>query len=317
MLSTSNKYVFYEKLCPILSKSGFLITPYLETPEGLQFSIEYQGNYGTITIKENTKGIKLDLSGITDKKVAKLVGDLIIASDDFNNGNPNERSIQKKDKSKNIEKALFENPVELIGITEQGTADYFGPLIVAAVHVKNSMHAELEELGVKDYKKLTDRKILKIAPKIRDLCFHSVVIVANQTYNELYQKFSNLHHILAWGYARVLENTLNQVPCPHALSSQFVNSSLINGALMRKGKAIQLFQKPDADSHISVAAANIIAKESYLKRMEEMNKSFNMSFPKGASKKVLEVAKKFVNEYGEDYLIYVSKLNFDITKEIN
>ena len=53
-----------------------------------------------------------------------------------------------------------------IGSDEVGTGDYFGPIVVTACYVSKDNISFLEELKVKDSKKLTDDKILEVVPQI-------------------------------------------------------------------------------------------------------------------------------------------------------
>ena len=55
--------------------------------------------------------------------------------------------------------------VSTIGSDEVGTGDYFGPIVVTASYVDQADMSFIEDLGVRDSKKLTDEKILEIAPK--------------------------------------------------------------------------------------------------------------------------------------------------------
>src|SRR5438034_10523169 len=64
-----------------------------------------------------------------------------------------------------------------IGIDESGKGDYFGPLVIAAVHVTPRVAADLEALNVRDSKKISDRMIKKLAVDIRVLCKHSIVAI--------------------------------------------------------------------------------------------------------------------------------------------
>ena len=53
--------------------------------------------------------------------------------------------------------------ISSVGSDEVGTGDYYGPIVVTASYVDKSMIPFLIDLGVRDSKKLTDEKILKIA----------------------------------------------------------------------------------------------------------------------------------------------------------
>ena len=94
--------------------------------------------------------------------------------------------------------------VERIGIDESGKGDYFGPLVIAAVFVDAMTQNELALMAVRDSKKISDGRILELAPDIKTICPHSVIVIGPQKYNELYLKIKNLNRLLAWGHAKAL-----------------------------------------------------------------------------------------------------------------
>ena len=101
--------------------------------------------------------------------------------------------------------------IERIGIDESGKGDYFGPLVVAAVFVSSTTEPELALMQVRDSKKVSDGRVLEMAPDIKTICPHSVIAIGPQKYNELYVKIRNLNRLLAWGHAKALENLLERV----------------------------------------------------------------------------------------------------------
>ncbi len=203
-----------------------------------------------------------------------------------------------------------------IGTDESGKGDFFGPLVVAGVQVTPDNKQKFIDLGIKDSKKLDDAKIKKLAAAIRNNSIHSVVVMTPAKYNELYDNFKNLNKLLAWGHARAIENILEKNPCQYALSDKFGDESLIKNALMKNGRSITLDQRVRAESDIAVAAASIIARAEYVKRMEELEKKFNITLPKGASNRVVEQGKSFVQKYSKDELKEVAKLHFKTTLEV-
>jgi len=56
--------------------------------------------------------------------------------------------------------------IERIGIDESGKGDYFGPLVIAAVFVNATTQGELNLMNVRDSKKISDGRILEMAPDI-------------------------------------------------------------------------------------------------------------------------------------------------------
>ncbi len=203
-----------------------------------------------------------------------------------------------------------------IGTDESGKGDFFGPLVIAGVQVDEKSSKLFNELGIKDSKKLNDAVIRKLAAQIRNNSVHSVVVITPQKYNELYLKFNNLNKLLAWGHARAIENILEKSPCERALSDKFGDESLILNSLMQKGRKIKLDQMVRAESDIAVAAASIIARAEFVKRMDEMSLKYGIELPKGASNKVLEQGKKFIDKYGNNELKNIAKMHFKTTKEL-
>lgn len=203
-----------------------------------------------------------------------------------------------------------------IGVDESGKGDFFGPLVIAGALIDDTNIQKFIDAGIKDSKKLSDEKILKLAAIIKANATHSVVVIGNEKYNELYEKFNNLNKLLAWGHARAIENILEKQHCEIALSDKFGNESLIQNALLDKGKQIKLEQKVRGEEDIAVAAASILARAEYVNRMKTLSLRYEIELPKGASDKVLTTAKKFSEEYGKQKLKAVAKLHFKTFNQI-
>jgi ribonuclease HIII len=203
-----------------------------------------------------------------------------------------------------------------IGIDESGKGDYFGPLVIAAVHVTPRLEEDLLALNVRDSKKISDGMIKTLEVDIKTLCRHSVVAIGPERYNELYGKIRNLNRLLAWGHARVLENLLEQVPCERAIADQFGDERLILSALQEKGRKITLEQRHKGEEDIAVAAASIVARAEFVRRLERLAAQWGVPLPKGASQAVEVAAKSFVRKHGKDGLAKVAKLHFKTTKAV-
>ena len=206
--------------------------------------------------------------------------------------------------------------LDRIGIDESGKGDYFGPLVIAAVFVTPALEQDLALMQVRDSKKISDGRILELAPDIRLLCPHSLVAIGPQRYNELYAKIKNLNRLLAWGHARALENLLQQVDCDLAIADQFGDERLILNALQEKGKQIRLVQRTKAESDLAVAAASILARADFLQRLDRLSQELSTTLPKGASAAVELAGRMVVKKYGRDRLGSVAKLHFKTTKQV-
>lgn len=203
-----------------------------------------------------------------------------------------------------------------IGTDESGKGDYFGPLVVAGVLVNEKNLKQLQTLGIQDSKKMRDTAIQKIAPEIKKITDYAVVTINPAKYNELYEKFKNLNNLLAWGHARVIENILDKTPCDYALSDKFGNESLIKNALMKKGRNINLEQRTKAEEDIAVAAASVLARDEFVRRIHKFSAEYGVNLPKGASEEVVKQACAFAAKYGKDKLVNVAKLHFKTTEKV-
>ncbi|NLN42208.1 MAG: ribonuclease HIII, partial [Clostridiales bacterium] len=195
--------------------------------------------------------------------------------------------------------------------------DYFGPLVIAGVYVDEKTSIILKQAGVTDSKKINDKKISDLALIIKNTCPYDIVIISNEKYNQLYESIRNLNKLLAWGHARVIENLLERVDCKYALSDQFGKPELIQEALMSKGRKIQLMQRTKAEENIAVAAASILARNTFVEKISELECQYQLELPKGASTNVITTAKKFVQLYGLDAIRKVAKVHFRITNHIS
>lgn len=203
-----------------------------------------------------------------------------------------------------------------IGTDESGKGDYFGPLVVAGVKMDRIDVDLLSSVGVKDSKSVSDTEIDKLSGFLKGQVSWNIVAIGPERYNDLYKNIRNVNKLLAWGHARVIENILEKVPCNYAFTDQFGDKSFVKKALMEKGKKIELYQEPKAESDVAVAAASILARSEFLSRLKGLGKKYDMTLPKGASEKVEISARKFVEKYGDDKLKKVAKLHFRTTKKV-
>lgn len=202
-----------------------------------------------------------------------------------------------------------------IGIDESGKGDYFGPLVIAAAHITVATEPELQRLGVRDSKRISDGRILDIARALQQICHHSLVTISPRKYNELYPKFGNLNRLLAWGHARALENLLEQVDCALAIADQFGDEQFILNALLAKGKTVRLIQRPKAEEDLAVAAASILARAEFLRRLKRLSDEIGVTLPKGATT-VEAAARMIIRYHGKEALERVAKLHFKTTKAV-
>jgi ribonuclease HIII len=205
-----------------------------------------------------------------------------------------------------------------IGIDESGKGDYFGPLVIAGVCIEPDDEMQLIKAGVKDSKLISDSQVVPIAEKIKTLVSekrYDIIHIGPEKYNDLYARIRNLNKLLAWGHAKVLENLLEKSPCNLAVCDQFGDESYINKALMEKGRGIELIQMVRAEADLAVAAASILARDTFLRKLKILSEKYGITLPKGSTH-VINPARKFVDIHRESELGKVAKLHFKTTEKV-
>lgn len=200
-----------------------------------------------------------------------------------------------------------------IGIDESGKGDFFGPLCIAGVYAEGEDIAKLKALGVRDSKTLSEASILKIARKIRAEFSHHIVKINPLKYNELYRQFGNLNHLLAWGHATTIEHLVLKTHCHNVIIDQFAAENVVITALKRKKLSVSLTQRHRGEEDLVVAAASILARETFVEGLQKLSEEFGINLPKGASAQTIQAGRKLVQQLGPEALAKVGKLHFKTT----
>ena len=229
-------------------------------------------------------------------------------------------SDQKEKKEK---KEVFIDPKiyysTSIGSDEVGTGDYFGPIVVTASYVKEEDIPFLEELGVKDSKKMTDDKILEVVPKlIKRISYHSIIL-SNKDYNNNYSEDVNMNKIKAILHNKVLLEMKNKNNSyDYIIVDEFAKMYVYYHYLKDVPNVVRniTFLTKGEDKSLAVACSSLISRYIFIKEFDKLGKSLGIILPKGASDKVDEVALSIVKKYGFDKLSEIAKLNFKNTEKI-
>lgn len=224
-----------------------------------------------------------------------------------------------EEKEKKIDESIMN--LNTIGSDEVGTGDFFGPIVVTATYVETKNFEFLKEIGVKDSKKLTDEKILEIAPKIMKKIPYVTTILDNKTYNENYGKNNNnmnklkaiLHNKALYELKEKNKFNYAKIVIDEFCSKENFYKYIEN--VPEKVEYITFMTKAE-DKVLSVGCASIIARYTFLRKMDELSDDVHMVLPKGAGTNVDKVGKDIINEYGEEKLKEIAKLNFSNYKKI-
>ena len=207
-----------------------------------------------------------------------------------------------------------------IGSDEVGVGDFLAPMIVVAAFVRKKDLSILKRYGVTDSKKMTDEYILSIGEELGKKFFISKLTLPNEKYNEMYAKGENLNSLKAKMHNRALLNMYKKFPdTKHIFVDQFVSPetyfAYLNDANEMQVRNIT-FRTKGESYYPSVALASVMARYSFLQEMKKLEIKYGTTIPLGASTKVNEFAKKFIEKFGLDEFNKICKKNFANYREV-
>ena len=204
------------------------------------------------------------------------------------------------------------------GSDESGKGDYFGPLVVCCAFTDEKLSADMQKLGVRDCKQMTDKAVLAAGAALRKLLGptgYAVVKLGPAAYNRLYAKMKNINRMLAWAHGTAIEELLEKRPdCSRVVVDQFAPTELtIRRALKERGKKATVEQRHKAESDIAVAAASVIARELFIRSIKEMGEDVPMG---SSDPRVRALAEEMVKKNGPVWLMNHCKAHFQTTDKV-
>ena len=203
------------------------------------------------------------------------------------------------------------------GLDESGKGDLFGPLVSAAVSASPEAIREWVDAGIKDSKTISPAGILrleKIIRKTKGSAFH-IVACSMPKYNQLMAKpGANLNKLLAWQHARALEQVLEKQWVPWGMLDQFSKRPLTQEYFRGKEFDLRMMTKAEADP--VVAAASVLARAEFVRRLKELEKIAGEPLKKGAGPLVKQQGIELARRIGPERFGEIAKLHFKTAKEI-
>lgn len=224
---------------------------------------------------------------------------------------------KKDDKLEELNDTRFKN-ISTIGSDEVGTGDYFGPIVVTASYVNIKNKFKIEELGIRDSKKLTDEKIRSIAPLLIKEIPHTTFILTPTEYNK--KGITNMNQVKAILHNKVLYSLVNKdnYDYKNIVVDQFVYPAKYFEHIKNTPNKITniTFTTHAEDKCLSVACASIISRYIFLNEMDKMSKDLGINILKGAGENVDNQGVEIAKKYGFDKLKEIAKINFKNTDKI-
>ncbi|MDQ8203105.1 ribonuclease HIII [Pelagicoccus sp. SDUM812003] len=203
------------------------------------------------------------------------------------------------------------------GMDESGKGDLFGPVVTACV-IADKVHIDawIKE-GIRDSKKISDPRILKLDKIIRETKGVSVetCFCGMRKYNELMGKpRANLNLLLAWQHSKSLTAALAKKRVPWGMLDQFSKQDLVGRYF--KDTSFDLRMQTKAEEDPVVAAASVVARAEYVRYMDGLSKKFGDKLLKGASALAKAQAMEILKKYGPEELGAYAKLHFKTSYEV-
>jgi ribonuclease HII len=217
------------------------------------------------------------------------------------------------------EPEVKQEPINYIGSDEVGNGSYFGGIVTASVLVRNQADVDfLLELGVRDSKKLSDKKVRAMAPEIKDKLEYAISEAIPAQYNQAIASGLHIKEIMA-----ILHNdAIGKVSAPnpdYVLIDEFASASKYKGYLEASNKTIAYsdrlrFEKKAESKYLAVAAASILARDAFLTQIETMSDFLHMPIKQGVTAKVKEQIAQLMRM--EIDLTQYAKVDFKTTEEV-
>ncbi|HHW69036.1 MAG TPA: ribonuclease HIII [Tenericutes bacterium] len=263
-----------------------------------------------VTLYQSGKAVFQGVSADIDAQMWKEI------EQNLNPGKKIEMSNSEDKKKKEKELIVIDYKIynaSTIGSDEVGTGDFFGPIVVSAAYVNKENISFLEELGVKDSKKMTDQKILEIVPKIIKKIPYKSLIFSNKEYNDKYSEDINMNKIKAILHNKVLLGlTKEENNYDYVVVDEFAKPYVYYNYLKDTSEVYRkiTFMTKAESKCLSVACASLISRYIFLKEFDKLGQTVDEFLPKGAGDKVNEVALKIAAKYGINKLNDIAKINF-------
>jgi len=290
-----------QNLAVKLNNSGFSVSDPTKKLYNYEISVNSKSEQAKVLVYFGKKGIKKIVQANPESSIKKEINAII--------SDPTFFDVKLEDEIK------FD---QYIGTDESGKGDYFGPLVIGAVYIDKKTSLELEKIGVKDSKLISDNSIKILEPKIKKIVDGNFEIIQTnpEKYNQLYESFKNLNKMMAWAHSKSIENLVLKSKCTNVISDKFGNEKLITNELKKKNIEINHFQTVKGERFTAVAAASILARAKVIDWFYFKSKELGFEIPKGGGANVTAAAKRVINQFDDKYLMKLIKFHFKNSQSI-
>ncbi|WP_407431070.1 ribonuclease HII [Methanobrevibacter sp.] len=184
--------------------------------------------------------------------------------------------------------------MDILGIDEAGRGSVLGPLVIAGVVIDKRKESILDNMGVKDSKRLTPQRREVLARKLKKMFEWDTVIYSARDIDNLRAQGVNLNEIERKGMQELIEKLDFDQAIVDAVDvkPQRFQDKLAHAT----GKNVKAEHKAD-DTYIEVSAASIIAKQTRDEAIAQINKKFEDIGGIGSGYPSDPTTKEFLSNY--------------------
>lgn len=212
------------------------------------------------------------------------------------------------------EKHLYE-----IGSDESGKGDSFGPIFIVAAAISNKDTNYLINLGIKDSKQISNKKILTIGKKLLsdNIIKLRYMKISPSEYNKAQENKINVVEMLTKCHLTLLKNIKekNNIQNNIFVVDKFTTEKSFYGYCDIRLNDLIFVEKAES-KYLSVATASVVARYLFLLEIKKYEKELKITIPLGSSSETVKIAaKKVIENKTLDYKNYL-KISFKNIKEI-
>jgi len=193
----------------------------------------------------------------------------------------------------------------ILGIDDSGRGPVIGPMIMAGCLIDSELEKEFRQEGVKDSKKLIDKRRETLAEIVRNKALsYNIIVISPREIDGRTNAGINLNRIEAIKAADIINSTNKGfdkikvvVDCPSPNIEKWTNTLK---AYVDKKDNLEFVVEHKADvNHIACSAASIIAKSQREKEVRKIKRAIGKDFGSGYPSD--PVTCKFLSEYAKEH----------------
>lgn len=191
----------------------------------------------------------------------------------------------------------------VLGIDEAGRGPVIGSMFIGGFSIPKEKLEKLSKIGLKDSKKLTDKKRESLRKEIENYGeTHLKEFSANQI-DELREVMS-LNVIELKGFAKMIDEIKPDVvyiDLPEPNAERFINKIKNNMETQKKDRIEFIAEHEADDTYPVVSAASVVAKSARERHVKKLHKKYGYDFRSGYphDKPTIEFLETYVREKGE------------------